>query len=200
MTDKQRRVAAVVLAAGMSMRMKANKLLVQIGGQPLVRRVVRSIEASRARPIVVVTGHEHERVTGALAGADCRIVYNSNFRNGLGTSLRAGVAAVAECDGAIILLGDMPAVSSFLIDEMIAAFDPDEDRAICVSTYNGRRGNPVLFDRRFFPELLKISGDVGARDIVGKYRELVCDVESRNEGPLIDLDTSEDLEQFLRRS
>jgi len=199
-TDKQRRVAAVVLAAGLSTRMKDNKLLVQIDGQPLVRRVVRSIEASRARPIVVVTGHEHERVTAALAGVDCRIVYNCDFRSGLSTSLRAGVAAAAECDGAIILLGDMPVVSSFLIDKMTAAFDPDKGRAICVATYNSRRGNPVLFDRRFFPELLMISGDVGARDIVGKYPELVCEVESGNEGPLIDLDTSEDLEEFLRRS
>ena len=200
MTDKQRRVAAVVLAAGMSTRMKADKLLVQIDGQPLVCRVVRSVEASHARPIIVVTGHEHEHVTAALAGVDCRIVHNTNFRSGLSTSLRAGVAAASECDGAMILLGDMPAVSSFLIDKMTAAFDPDKGRAICVATYKGRRGNPVLFDRRFFPELLAITGDVGARDIVGKYPELVCEVESGNEGPLIDLDTREELEQFLRRS
>jgi molybdenum cofactor cytidylyltransferase len=184
----------------MSTRMKGNKLLIQIDGQPLVRRVVRSIEVSSARPIVVITGHEHERVTAALAGVDCRIVCNSDFRSGLSTSIRAGVAAVAECDGAIILLGDMPAVSSSLIDKMTAAFDPDKGRAICVATYNGRRGNPVLFDRRFFPELLAISGDVGARDIVRQNRELVCEVESGNEGPLLDLDTREDLEEFLRRS
>jgi molybdenum cofactor cytidylyltransferase len=198
-TDKQRRVAAVVLAAGMSTRMEGNKLLAQIEGEALVRRVVRSAEASRAQPIIVVTGHEHERVKTALAGIDCRIVHNSNFREGLSTSLQTGIRAVGECDGAIILLGDMPVISSSLIDKMISALDPENACAICVATFCGRRGNPVLFDRRFFPELQAMSGDVGARDVVAKYRELVCEVEAGNEGPLIDLDTSQDLERFLRR-
>jgi molybdenum cofactor cytidylyltransferase len=191
------RIAAVVLAAGMSTRMGANKLLVEVEGEPLVRRVVRCAEASRARPIVVVTGYEHDRVGAALANAKCTLVHNPGFGEGLSASLRVGLRAVERCDGALILLGDMPAISSSLIDRMISAFNPANGRAICAATFRGRRGNPVLFDRRFFPELETISGDIGARTIVVRYGDLVCDVEADDDGPLTDIDTLEELERFI---
>jgi molybdenum cofactor cytidylyltransferase len=194
------RVAAVVLAAGLSTRMGANKLLADLCGEPLVRRVVRSAEASRARPVVVVTGFDHKPLEAAVGDAECTIVHNPDFRHGLSTSLRTGIVAVGECDGAVILLGDMPAVSPLLIDKMILAFDPQNGRTICVPTVNGRRGNPVLFGGRFFPELEKISGDVGARAVVMSHPECVCEVEADDDGPLTDIDTPEDLERFVGRA
>jgi molybdenum cofactor cytidylyltransferase len=193
------RIAAMVLAAGMSTRMGVNKLLAEVKGEPLVRHVVRCVEASRARPIVVVTGYEHERVGAALADAECTLVHNPNFGKGLSTSLRTGVRAAGQCDGAVILLADMPAISPSLIDRMISVFDPANGRAICAATFRGRRGNPVLFDRRFFPELETISGDVGARTIVVRNGGLVCEVEADDDGPLTDIDTPGDLERFIRR-
>lgn len=193
------RVAAVVLAAGMSTRMGSNKLLAEIEGEALVRRVVRSVEASGARPVVVVTGYEHASVCAALAGAKVVIVYNPAYRDGLSTSLRSGITRIADCDAAIILLGDMPAISSALIDKMIAAYDPANARAVCVATHNGRRGNPVLFGSKFFPELMTISGDVGARHVVARHPNLVCEVEAGDDGPAIDVDTPEDLQGFLRQ-
>ncbi|HLY04907.1 MAG TPA: nucleotidyltransferase family protein [Rhizomicrobium sp.] len=198
MNDRPR-VAAVVLAAGMSTRMGNNKLLADIHGQPLVRRVVGSIEASAARPIVVVTGHDDELVGAALRGTEAAIVHNPAYRDGLSTSLRAGISVLTECDAAIILLGDMPAISPFVIDKMIAAYEPKKRNAICVAASRGRRGNPVLFDRAFFPELQTISGDIGAREIIRMHWPLVCEVDVDDDGPLIDLDTPEELEQFLRR-
>jgi molybdenum cofactor cytidylyltransferase len=196
---EQPRIAAVVLAAGMSTRMGANKLLATLDGEPLLRRVVRAAEASRARPIIVVTGSDHERVGAALGDAECTIVYNPDFRGGLSTSLRAGIRAVGECDGAMILLGDMPAISPSLIDRMISAFDPTSGRAICVATFHGQRGNPVLFDRRFFPQLEKIPGDAGARSVVMSHPGFLCEIEAGDDGPLTDIDTPEDLERFVRR-
>lgn len=199
MADKHPRVAALVLAAGMSTRMGSNKLLAEIDGLPLVRRVINSVEASRARPIVVVTGHDHEAICDALAGTETTTVYNPAYRDGLSTSLRKGIGEIGDCDSAIILLADMPAISSLVVDRMIAAYESKNRGFICVATYHGRRGNPVLFDRVFFPELETISGDIGAREIVRKHWPLVCEVNMDNDGPLIDLDTPEDVEQFLRR-
>lgn len=193
------RIAAVVLAAGMSARMGRNKLLAEIRGQPLVRRVVSSIEASAARPIVVVTGHDHELIGAALAGTDAAIVHNPAYHDGLSSSLRTGIRTVAECDAAIVLLGDMPCIAPSVVDRMIAAYKSKKGGVICVATFRGRRGNPVLFDRTFFPELETISGDIGAREIVRKHWLLVCEVDMEDDSPLIDLDTPEDMERFLER-
>jgi molybdenum cofactor cytidylyltransferase len=198
MLEPELRVAAVVLAAGMSTRMGSNKLLAEIEGEPLVRRVVRSIEASRARPIVVVTGHDAGLIRHALADTETMIVHNPGYRDGLSASLRTGIRAVAECDGAIVLLGDMPRVSSALIDKMISAFDLKSGRVICVAAHNGRRGNPVLFDRQFFPELEALSGDIGARNVVAQHQQLVCQIEADDDGPLVDIDTPEELKHFVR--
>ncbi|HEX3432237.1 MAG TPA: nucleotidyltransferase family protein [Rhizomicrobium sp.] len=187
------RIAAVVLAAGLSTRMGRNKLLAEIDGEPLIRRVIDRVESSGARPIVVVTGHDPERLRQALEGPQCTIVHNPQFREGLATSLRTGIAAVPACDGAIILLGDMPAISASLIDRMIRAFDPENGRAICVAVHNGRRGNPVLFHHRFFSELQSLAGDIGARNVVTKHMDVVCEVEAGDDGCLLDIDTPEDL-------
>ena len=115
-----RRIAAIVLAAGRSTRMGGpNKLVAEIGGKPLVRIAAEQALASRAKPVIVVTGHQRERVEAALAGLPVRLVHNPDFADGLGTSLRAGIAAVpADADGAIVCLGDMPQVDARLIDRL----------------------------------------------------------------------------------
>jgi molybdenum cofactor cytidylyltransferase len=102
-------------------------------------------------------------------------------------------------DGAIVCLGDMPAVSAGSIDRLIAAYDPVEGRSICVPTYNGKRGNPVLWDRRYFAEMAGIAGDVGARHLIGAHDEAVCEVAMGDSGVLIDLDTPEALAAHLGR-
>jgi molybdenum cofactor cytidylyltransferase len=196
-TTKHQQIAAVVLAAGMSSRMGRNKLLANIAGEPLVRRVVRAVEESRARPIVVVTGRDGSEISAALAGTAAKIVHNAHYRDGLSTSLRTGIEVVSESDGAIILLGDMPGITASLIDRIIASFCPG--RSICVATYRGKRGHPVLFDRRFYPALRSISGDIGARHVVGANEEAVCEMAADDEAPLIDIDTPEDLARFLER-
>jgi molybdenum cofactor cytidylyltransferase len=190
-----RRIAAVVLAAGRSTRMGGpNKLLAEIAGKPLVRIAVEQALASRARPVIVVTGHERERVQAALADLPVRFVQNPNYAQGLGTSLRAGIEAVpAEADGAIVCLGDMPQVDAGLIDRLIDAFDPEKGALVVVPTIEGMRGNPVLWSRRFFPDLMAIEGDVGARHLIGRYGEAVVEVPVSGKGALVDIDTPEAL-------
>jgi molybdenum cofactor cytidylyltransferase len=189
------RVAAVVLAAGRSTRMGAiNKMLAEIGGKPLVRIAAEQAVASRARPVIVVTGHEREKVEAALKGLPVRLVHNSDYREGLGTSLKAGIAAVPEeADAAIVCLGDMPQVDAALIDRLIAALDPERGALIVVPSIDGRRGNPVVWSRRFFHDLMSIQGDIGARHLIGSYAEAVVEIPVVDEAALTDVDTPESL-------
>jgi molybdenum cofactor cytidylyltransferase len=193
--EKGRRIAAVVLAAGRSTRMGAvNKMIAEIGGKPLVRIAAEQALASRAAPVIVVTGHQRERIEAALAGLPVRFMHNPDYAEGLGTSLKAGIAAVPEdADGAIICLGDMPQVDAALIDRLIAAFDPERGALIVVPSIEGRRGNPVVWSRRFFHELMAIQGDIGARHLIGQYAEAVAEVALAGDAALTDVDTPESL-------
>src|SRR5205814_3315076 len=138
------KIAAVVLAAGTSSRMGLNKLLAEIGGVPMVGHVVDAAVQSTAEPVIVVTGNARDRTKLVFAGSNVVLVENPDFTKGLSSSLKRGLSALPEdCDGAVILLGDMPGVSAALVDKMIAAFNPTEGRAICVATHRGKRGNPV---------------------------------------------------------
>jgi molybdenum cofactor cytidylyltransferase len=194
--EKGRRIAALVLAAGRSSRMGGpNKLLEKIGGRPLVRIAVEEALASRARPVFVVTGHQRDRVEAALAGLPVQFVHNAQFADGLGTSLKAGIAALpAEADGVIVCLGDMPQVDATLLDRLIGAFDPDKGALVVVPTIDGKRGNPVVWARRFFGDLMTVEGDVGARYLIGRYPEAVAEVPLSGKAALTDIDTPEALE------
>jgi molybdenum cofactor cytidylyltransferase len=190
-----RRVAALVLAAGRSTRMGAvNKMLAEIGGKPLVRIAAEQAVASHAHPVIVVTGHEREKVEAALNGLPVRFVHNADYAEGLGTSLKAGIAAVPEeADAVVVCLGDMPQVDAALINRLIAAFDPERGALVVVPSIDGRRGNPVVWSRRFFHDLMAIQGDVGARHLIGNYAEVVVEVPVAGEAALTDVDTPESL-------
>jgi len=190
-----RNIAAVLLAAGQSRRMGGpNKLLEEVGGKPLVRRAAEAVLASRAGPLVVVTGHHRERVEAVLAGLPVRFVHNPDYAEGLSTSLRTGIAALpAEADAAIVCLGDMPRIDAALIDRMVAAFDPEKGALIVVPTAQGKRGNPVLWARRFFAELQALAGDVGARHLIGQHADAVAEVAADGGAVFADVDTPEAL-------
>jgi len=191
-----RRVAGVVLAAGRSTRMGGpNKLLAEIGKRPLVRIAVGEALASSARPVIVVTGHQREQVEAALKGLPVTFVHNPDYAQGLSTSLKAGIAALpAEVDGAIVCLGDMPQVDARLIDRLIGAFDPERGALVVVPTMAGKRGNPVVWSRRFFADLAGVEGDIGARHLIGAYPEAVVEVPVTDKAALVDVDTPDALD------
>jgi molybdenum cofactor cytidylyltransferase len=193
--EKGHRIAGLVLAAGRSTRMGGpNKLLEEINGRPLVRIATEQVLASRAKPVIVVTGHQKERVERALAGLPVTLVHNPDYAEGLSTSLKTGIAAVpAQVDGAIVCLGDMPQVSAALIDRLIAAFEPERGALVVIPTIAGKRGNPVLWARRFFGDLAALEGDVGARHLIGGYAEAVAEVAVEDAAALTDVDTPEAL-------
>ncbi len=191
---KTPRIAGVVLAAGTSSRMGRNKLVETVRGKTLVRRAVDAALASRLDPVLVVTGHQADKIAAALAQTPVCLIHNARFRDGLSTSLQSGLGAVpGDCDGAMILLGDMPDISPALIDRLIAAFNP---AAVCVATAGKRRGHPVLWAKRFFPALMALSGDKGAREILQALGAQVLEIEAMDDAPLVDIDTVEALAAY----
>lgn len=190
------KVAALVLAAGRSRRMAPlNKLLVPDDrGVPMVARVVDNVLDSRARPVVVVTGHERERVEAILAGRPLLFAHAEDYAEGLSASLKAGLAALPpDVEGVVVCLGDMPLVTGAMIDRLIAAFDPAGGRAIVMPTFHGKQGNPMLWSMEFLPEMMRITGDVGARHLVGQHADRVTEVEMADDAVLRDFDTAETL-------
>ncbi len=195
-------IAAVVLAAGRSRRMAPhNKLLVaDRTGKPMIARVVDNVLSSNAKPVLVVTGHQAEQVQHALGGRPVRYVHAADYAEGLSASLKAGIAAVPpECAAALVCLGDMPLVTGRMIDRLLAAYDPEEGRQIVLPTFRGKQGNPMLWDRRFFAEILQITGDSGARFLLGKYLDVVAEVEMADDAVLRDFDTTDSLATLPQR-
>ncbi|WP_458096831.1 NTP transferase domain-containing protein [Roseomonas sp. WA12] len=193
---RPRKVAALILAAGRSRRMAPlNKLMVtDKAGQAMIARVVDNALASRARPVLVVTGHEHEKVEEALSGRPVLMTHAEGYAEGLSASLKAGIAALpSDVEGVLVMLGDMPLVSTAMLDRIIAGFDPEEGRAIVQPTFRGKQGNPVLWSREFFGEILSISGDVGARHLTGRHADRLHNVEMADDGVLRDFDTADTL-------
>jgi molybdenum cofactor cytidylyltransferase len=191
----KKNVAAVVLAAGQSSRMEgSNKLLEDFRGEPLVRHAAKAALASKASPVIVVTGKDAGAIRSALSGLDVRFTDNPDFADGLASSLKAGIRAVPEeSAGAVICLGDMPHVTSALIDKLIDGFAPERGALIVAPVRDGQRGNPVLWARRFFPEFMKLEGDMGARKLANFYDEGLLEVAVTDEGAFSDIDTREAL-------
>src|SRR6202171_2367091 len=198
--EGNRNVVAIVLAAGRSTRMGGpNKLLAELDGKKLVRIVAEQALASKAMDVIVVTGHQADLVEQALAGLKVKFVRNPDFAGGLASSVKSGIAAVpANADGAVICLGDMPLMSAQLIDRLIETFAPDRGQLIAVPVSDGRRGNPVLWARRFFRELMTLDGDVGARHLIAKHAEAVAEVPVEGESAFLDIDTPQALEAARR--
>jgi molybdenum cofactor cytidylyltransferase len=199
-TEGNRNVAAIVLAAGRSTRMGGpNKMLAELSGKKLVRIATEQALASKASEVIVVTGHQAELVEQALAGLKVKFVRNPDFAGGLASSVKAGIAAVSkQADGAMICLGDMPLIDAHLIDRLVEAFDPDRGNLIVVPVAEGRRGNPVLWSRRFFGELLTLDGDIGARHLIARHAEAVAEVPVDGESAFLDIDTPQALETARR--
>jgi molybdenum cofactor cytidylyltransferase len=148
-----------------------------------------------------VLGNQEDAIDRALGKLPVERVRNLAFAEGLSTSLKCGLAALPhDIDGAVVCLGDMPLITGRDIDRLIAAFNPLEGRAIIVPTRRGKRGNPVLWARRFFAEMAELAGDVGAKHLIGEHAELVCEVEMDTDSVLVDIDTPEALAEFRNKS
>jgi len=200
-------VSALVLAAGRATRFSAgsstlvaesSKLLADLEGKPLVRHVVLAALGSRAAGVIVVTGHAAEGVRQALAGLDVRFVHNPDFAAGMASSLLAGLAALdPRASGALVLLGDMPCITSAIIDILIARFEAGGASAdAVVPVFEGRQGNPVLLGRAVFPALRALTGDQGARRVLAEPGRTVLSCPIEDAAIEADVDTRDALERL----
>lgn len=191
-------VAAVVLAAGAARRFGAQKLLAPLAGATVVRCAVERVLAARLDDVVVVLGREADGVRQGLEGLPLRTVVNPRFGEGLGTSLAAGIGALAPaCDAALVALGDQPAVSPAVIDALVSRWRAQRT-AIVAPRYRGQRGNPVLFDRTLFAELCAVRGDIGARELIARSAERLALIDVDDEMP-VDVDTPDGLAAAARQ-
>ncbi len=185
-------VAGVMLAAGSASRMGRPKQLLDWGGRPLVRAAAEEALAAQLDPLLVVVGAAADEVTAALAGLPVTIVPCPDYAAGQSASLRAGIAALGQrVDAAIVLLADQPFVTAAIV-RRIAEEWRATGAAIVAPVYRGVRGNPVLFARALFPELLGISGDQGARAVIAADPARVATVHFDDDRPLADIDTPEE--------
>jgi molybdenum cofactor cytidylyltransferase len=190
-------LTAVVLAAGSSQRLEGrNKLLLPWQGKTVIRQVVENTLAAMAE-VVVVTGYQAERVEGALEGLPVKIVHNPDYPAGQATSLRRGLQAVGpdKNRGIMFVLGDQPLVPPALLKTLALAFTLEEPLAL-YPRYQGKRGNPVLFDRRTFPALAGVAGDQGGRQVLARLGEGARAIDTICPGVIRDIDTPQDLEEL----
>jgi molybdenum cofactor cytidylyltransferase len=189
-------IAAVVLAAGQSKRMLgANKLLLEVDGVAVVRRVVEAVLSGVGGPVVVVVGHEADRVATALEGLPVRPVLNPSFVEGMGTSVAAGVASVRPGPtGYLICVGDLPGLSPILVRTVVDAFRRADGSQIVAPSHRGRRGHPVIFPARYRPDLIALQGDKGGARILDGAD--VGEVEVDDRAIFRDVDTPSDYEAF----
>lgn len=194
----QGRLAGIILAAGESQRLGRPKQLLQLRGKPMLQRVLEASMESQLDEVVIVVGAASELVIrriGSMVSGHFRFEKNNDFRRGQSSSLVTGLRALGDdIEAAVILLGDQPSITGALIDTIVSAYRGTELSIVRpVFTASGRRvpGHPVILHRDVWPQLLRLQGDEGARQLIRSQPG--CALEVLIDGPeLADVDTEED--------
>ena len=195
-------LTAIVLAAGQSQRMgEDNKLLLDVGGRPVLVRVLTAFVEAGVPDIIVVTGAERERVmeTASTAGP-MRFVHNAEYASGMASSIRCGVqSACSETGGYAICPGDLPLLRADTVHRLVQTFDAQQEPRIVRPRVDSRPGHPVIFGRSFREDLLQLQGDQGGREILQRREHATTHLNVEDEGVLRDVDTSETLRVVRQR-
>ena len=199
MAKNDRRVAAVVLAAGRSARMGELKQLLRVGERTVLERTLENVRKADLEEIVLVLGYSAEEIRRELPtdlSDGLRIVVNRRYEEGMASSLREGLSAVSgQMNGALIVLADQPFVRSETIDRIIERYR-GSDAEIVIPFYEGQRGNPVLLDRAVFPEAMALEGDTGFRAMFSSHAGGIENVDVDDSGILLDIDDRADYERL----
>ncbi len=188
-------ITGVILAAGASSRMGTQKLLLPLGGEPLVTRTVRQVAEAGVDDVLVVVGHEHEKVLAAIEGLRCRHAVNPDYATGMGSSFRTAVAELGKSAAAMFALADQPFVTAAEYRRLLAAYKTESPGIVSVR-YGDVTAPPHLFDREFFPELAVL--EHGARPVLQRHRDRTVVLQFPPE-LLLDIDTPEDYERASAR-
>jgi len=189
-------LSAILLAAGESKRMGKPKQLMPLGQSTLLEQTIDNLLDSSVDETIVVLGHKAEEITRTIAGRPVKIVINSDYSQGMSTSIIAGLILVDPRSRAVMLaMGDQPLVESSTINQLIEAFNKNK-KGIAVPTYRGRRGHPIIFDIKYKAELFKLKGDIGGREIIHNHPDDVLMVAIDSESVVSDIDTKEDYQSL----
>jgi molybdenum cofactor cytidylyltransferase len=190
-------ISAILLAAGQSKRMGKLKQLMPFGKSTIVGQAVDNLLNSSVDEVVVVVGYMAEDVTNAIAAKPVKLVINRDYEQGMSTSIVAGLKSVRSgVQGVMLALGDQPLVDSQTISRLIDEFY-GHDKGIAVPTYRGRRGHPIIFAIKYKEQLLKLSGDVGGRQIIENNPDDVLEVAVDSESVVADFDTTDDYQAYV---
>ncbi len=196
-----KRIAAIILAAGSSGRMGSPKQLLPYNNSTLLKNVLIPVSKLFPQSTYLVLGANADLIQANIAPGDYRIILNTHWTNGMAGSVITGLQAAAndfpDLDAVIFLAADQPYVTASHIASMVDSY-LSTDKPIIASTYNGSIGVPALFDRKLFPELEKLKGDAGARQIINQAGEAVWSIPLANGH--IDIDTPEQYKQLINKS
>jgi molybdenum cofactor cytidylyltransferase len=193
-------ITALIPAAGMSTRLGRNKLLLSYKGQPLIARAVDTLRASAVDEIVVVLGHQADRVRAAIGEQRITFVENPDYPQGLSSSIRAGFAAISSPGSAIMIyLADQPLLEPGDVNSLIHAFAEagKADKSIVVPFFRGQRGNPVIVHASYRASIAGIAGDIGCRRVIKQNPDQVFIVEMQTDHVIRDIDTMEDYQKLV---
>ena len=183
-------VVAIILAAGKSSRMGVNKLLLEIDGESMIRKVICTLLNSDVSDILVVVGYESKLVEREISDLQVRTVMNKDHEKGMLTSFQAGIKNAKSADAALLMLGDQPWVRPETINALLNAHKESRE-LITIPIYKGKKGHPLIFDRKLFKEILALSPDSELREVV--HRHQFEGVEIDDIGVILDVDKNEDL-------
>lgn len=190
------KISAILLGAGKSKRMGVDKLSLPLGRKTVLERSLDALLRSKVKEVIVVLGGRTKRLRGCLEGLKVKVIINPQYRKGMSTSIRRGLRAISpDSQGILIALGDQPFVKRRTIDALIDGFLRKKG-GIVVPFFNGRKGHPVIFDRKYEKELMKLRGDAGGRTILEKYSYDVIEARTKSEGVVKDLDTWKEYEKL----
>jgi len=192
-------ISLVILAAGESTRMKENKLLLKLDGETLIERVVKTVKGSSADEVIVVLGHEAEKVREQLVKLDCKVVVNENYMRGQSESVKVGLAAVASSAEAVMILpADVALIDAESINSVIDEHRKSKSQ-IVIASHKHQSGHPILLDRALFQEVSQIDESaLGLKAVINHHRSEVKYVEVGTENVLIDIDTREEFDKYFR--
>jgi len=192
-------VSLIILAAGKSTRMRENKLLLNVNGETLIERVVRTARTSIVDEVIVVLGYEAQKLKERLAGLDCKLTINENYEKGQSESVKAGLAAVSShADALMALPADVALIDSQSINKVVEEYRRSKSR-IVIASHHGESGHPILIDRALFTEVSGINEETfGLKAVINRHRAEINYVEAGTENVLIDIDTEEEFSKYFR--
>ncbi len=189
-------ISALLLAAGESKRMGRQKLLLPFGTSTIIEQTIDNLLNSRVDEIIVVVGYGAQELVTKIGRKPLKIAVNPHYQQGMSTSIIAGLNLIDNNAKAVMIaLADQPGISSKIIDKLIEEFRQD-NKGIAIPVYQGNRGHPVIFSIKYKSALLKLTGDVGGRGIIEKYRDDILEIPVDSKDINIDVDALSDYERL----